>query len=65
MNDLGVCDVHQLLEGDTTPRAVKYCSRCDAYICEECRTSTSKRARAAFKRLTDRAVQRLMAGMGV
>lgn len=44
---MGVCDVHRLLEGDTTLRPVAYCKFCNANLCQPCSKSPLRRARAA------------------
>jgi hypothetical protein len=44
----GVCEVHDLLDGDRRPRLVLFCSMCQAWICDECRGNWGRRARAAL-----------------
>jgi hypothetical protein len=48
--EIGVCDVHALLMGDSSPRPVKYCELCHAYICADCRSHWIGRAQAFFAR---------------
>ena len=43
----GICDVHRLVDKDTTLRPVKYCPMCEAYICAECENNWIKRGIAA------------------
>jgi len=45
-----MCDVHRLLDYDTTDRLCGYCSLCDAFICKECEPRWDRRIRAAIKR---------------
>jgi len=46
----GVCDVCVLVRDDHRPRpGVVYCSRCDAWLCDECRGRYDRRAIAALK----------------
>ena len=47
---VGVCDVHSLVNGDKINREVKYCSTCDAWMCERCEGDYPKRALAAAKK---------------
>lgn len=44
----GQCAVHILLYRDFEKKQVFYCSKCNANICEECRTRYDKRTRAAI-----------------
>jgi hypothetical protein len=46
----GICDVHRLLDFDTTSRLCGYCSMCDAWICEDDLGRWDRRLRAAIKR---------------
>ena len=39
---LGVCEVHRLVHGDTSQRNVKYCNCCHAWICDECTFSKDR-----------------------
>jgi hypothetical protein len=41
------CRVHQLLDGDSSPRLVAYCDDCKAYICQDCMGNIARRT-AAF-----------------
>lgn len=43
---VGVCDVHRLVNKDLTLREVAYCSLCDAWICDKCSPNLAKRAYA-------------------
>jgi len=45
-----ICDVHRLLDYDTTSRLCIYCGLCDAWICAECGPQWSRRLKAAIKR---------------
>ncbi len=40
----GVCDVCNLVDKDSTIKEVKYCSICDANMCDICRPNLPKRA---------------------
>lgn len=44
------CDVCYLLDGNTSPKEVKYCALCDAFMCDTCRVSLFRRSLAAFSR---------------
>jgi hypothetical protein len=46
----GTCDVCALLDGDRAHKTVGYCGTCNAWMCESCRDSPARRARAAGKR---------------
>lgn len=48
------CDVHALVDGDTDPRDVRYCPGCGAWMCEDCRLSPARRAKAWAKRKMQR-----------
>jgi len=48
---IDICDVHYWALGDSTKRFVKYCSTCDAWICEECEPKVLRRVKAATNRL--------------
>lgn len=41
------CRVCELVDGDATPKAVKYCPICDAWICDGCRPKKGRRLLAA------------------
>jgi len=43
------CTVCRLLDEDTTPKPVYYCTRCQAYLCETCYHSATRRARAMIR----------------
>lgn len=45
-----ICDVHRLLDYDTTNRLCVYCGLCDAWICTECQSQWGRRIKAAIKR---------------
>ena len=47
----GACDAHVLLEGDYSPRRVRWCGFCAAWLCDLCWGSPWRRAQAAAKRL--------------
>lgn len=44
------CDVCVLVDGDHTPKAVHYCSTCDAFICDTCTPNLARRGYAMVKR---------------
>jgi len=44
------CSVCRLVDGDTTPKPVSYCGRCQAHLCERCFHSATRRTRAAILR---------------
>lgn len=46
---MGSCEVHKRLEYDYTPREVRYCKFCDAWMCRECMGSPVRRTKAALK----------------
>ena len=54
----GICEVHYLVDGDSTIREVKYCDICKADICKECEGNLPKRAKAAGMRLFNKAFKR-------
>ncbi len=56
----GVCDVCKLVDKDETPKVVGYCGMCGAWLCEGCRASPGRRARAAGLR----AAAKFRAGLG-
>jgi hypothetical protein len=45
---VGICEVHRRLDGDTTPRWVEWCGACQAWICATCWSDWWRRARAAL-----------------
>lgn len=45
-----ICDVHRILDYDTSKRICNYCGMCDAWICTECQSRWDRRLRAAVKR---------------
>jgi hypothetical protein len=45
-----ICDVHRLIDYDTTSRLCTYCNLCDAWICQECQPQWGRRLKAAIKR---------------
>lgn len=47
--DIDICRVCELVDGDTTVKPVVYCSVCDSKICDDCRPKVKKRAIAAVK----------------
>ena len=50
----GICDVHRLLDYDTTLKPCGYCGMCDAWICQEDLNRWDRRLRAALKRKLER-----------
>jgi hypothetical protein len=44
------CDVCYLLDGDMSSKDTKYCSLCDAFMCEPCRKNYWRRTGAAVAR---------------
>lgn len=49
---IGVCDVHRLVDGDVQSRRVLWCSICRAWLCAACRGDLLKRAKAmAIRRM--------------
>lgn len=44
--EMRACDVHVLIDKDSTPRECAYCGRCKKWMCKECRTNWPKRAHA-------------------
>ena len=40
---MGVCDVHRLVNKDTTEREVYYCGLCKSWICLKCDPDLPKR----------------------
>ena len=46
---LKVCDVHRLVDNDTTLRECVWCNRCQAWICREDIPRWDRRARAMMK----------------
>lgn len=50
---MGVCEVCWLLDGDSSPKPVSYCTVCQAWICGRCLHDAVRRLRAAaIKRLS-------------
>lgn len=54
------CDVCFILDGDERQKPVAYCSKCDAYICENCQVDSWRRFRAMLKRATKKFFHRIM-----
>ena len=50
----GICEVHRLVDRDSTIREVEYCDICKADICKECYGNLPKRAKAAGMKLFER-----------
>jgi hypothetical protein len=48
--DVNVCDVCLILDGDQRLKPGMYCSKCDAFICEQCQPKTMRRFWAMWKR---------------
>jgi hypothetical protein len=46
----GVCDVCATLDDDWSPKFVKWCSFCKAWLCAPCSRDWGRRARAAASR---------------
>jgi len=62
------CDVCSMLDADTTPKEVRYCSLCSAWMCQACFDDGTRRARAAGLRAKARLVRGmhgLLKGLGV
>ena len=47
-NVLMPCRVCELIDNDSTPKRVKYCNLCGAYICKDDETNVLRRAKAAL-----------------
>ena len=48
----GICDVHRLVLNDTIIRDLKWCRKCQSWICDQCRPNIALRAMAmAIKKL--------------
>lgn len=45
---LDVCECCRRLDGDESLKQVAYCGLCDANLCDTCRASWTRRARAAL-----------------
>ena len=43
---LDTCDVHELVDGDSSKRMVAYCRICDAWMCDTCKDNELKRVAA-------------------
>lgn len=50
VNELKICDVCRLLDGDITPKICFYCGFCDSHICDADGLRWDRRARAFWKR---------------
>jgi len=61
MRDNRECDVCVLVDGDHGVKQVGYCSLCNAWMCEACRSDTVRRAKA-WKIRTMRGLRR---GLGL
>lgn len=48
--DVGQCDACALIDHDTSPKLVQFCKLCNAWLCDTCRASPWRRAKAAAKR---------------
>lgn len=46
----GACDVCVMIDKDASEKSVGYCPMCKAWMCEGCRVSPARRARAAGMR---------------
>jgi len=46
----GVCDVCQLVDGNSEIKVVVFCKQCDAWICKNCENNWFRRSVAYFKR---------------
>jgi hypothetical protein len=44
--------VCELVDGDARPKDVRYCSWCDAYLCDRCRPNFGRRTLAVFLEAT-------------
>jgi len=55
ITQVGICDVHRLVNRDTGLREVKYCGLCDAWMCFDCWHNYAKRTLAlSIKMVTGR-----------
>lgn len=45
------CDACRLIDRDDSPKLVQYCKICNAWLCDSCRASPWRRAKAAVRRL--------------
>lgn len=50
-NHWGICEVHQLVDGDETTRWVFWCELCKATVCHDCKSKPLRRTAAAAIRL--------------
>ena len=44
------CEVHQLVDGDDSPRDVAYCGICGVFMCADCRRDPVKRGKAMLRK---------------
>lgn len=51
---MGVCDVCLLVDNDSRERLVKWCEVCKANVCDNCRGSVLRRAKAATLRVLNK-----------
>lgn len=49
--NMGVCRVCELVDGDTTLKHGFFCKSCKAFICDACKPNWGRRALAATKSL--------------
>lgn len=49
-----ICEVHRLINNDTTPRECVWCSMCQAWICKEDLHRWDRRAKAALLNKTQK-----------
>jgi hypothetical protein len=45
----GQCDVHRLVDGDTSSRLVEFCNLCKAWLCDDCRGNWARRMQAFYR----------------
>ncbi len=50
---LKICDVCRFNDNDLSEKLCKFCSICNAWICEEDETNWLRRGNAAFRKLRD------------
>jgi hypothetical protein len=50
VQELQICDVCRLLDGDEKPKVCFYCSMCDANICQQDSWRWDRRARAFLRK---------------
>lgn len=53
---VGACEVCRLVDGDDSPKVVRWCDFCRAWICDGCWGDWKRRTRAAIRRRIGRFV---------